>query len=276
MPVPRREVAVVPRRPGRGFYHCFGCGEGGDVFAFLMKIDGLGFSEAVERLADKFGVTLRREEGDVRDDRPRGPAAGPAARGQQGRPGVLRRRSSARPTRWPRASSSASGASTRPRPRTFGIGFAPRDGEALVRHLRQTGFTDEETVAAGLVAIGRGRRTTGSAAGCCGRSATPAATPSGSAPAGSSTTTGSRRSTSTPPRPPIYKKSQVLYGIDLARRDMARTSQAVVVEGYTDVMACHLVRRRRPRSRPAARRSATTTRGCCGGSCTTTRSSAAR
>src|SRR5688500_19308313 len=59
--------------PARQFWHCFGCGEGGDVISFLMKIDGLTFTETVERLADKYGVTLRREDGDVRDDRPRGP-----------------------------------------------------------------------------------------------------------------------------------------------------------------------------------------------------------
>ena len=59
--------------PARQFWHCFGCGEGGDVISFLMKIDGLGFTETVERLADRFGVTLRREDGDVRDDRPKGP-----------------------------------------------------------------------------------------------------------------------------------------------------------------------------------------------------------
>ncbi len=51
--------------PARQFWHCFGCGEGGDVIAFLMKIDGLGFTEVVERLADKYGVMLRREEGDA-------------------------------------------------------------------------------------------------------------------------------------------------------------------------------------------------------------------
>jgi DNA primase len=60
--------------PSRGFYHCFGCQAGGDVINFLMQIDGLTFGEAVERLADKYGVQLRREEGDVRDDRPRGPS----------------------------------------------------------------------------------------------------------------------------------------------------------------------------------------------------------
>src|ERR671939_175540 len=59
--------------PQRQFFHCFGCGEGGDVLHFLMKIDGLGFTEAVERLADRYAVTLRREEGDVREERPRGP-----------------------------------------------------------------------------------------------------------------------------------------------------------------------------------------------------------
>ena len=61
--------------PARQFLHCFGCSEGGDVISFLMKIDGLGFTEAVERLADQYGVTLRREEGDVRDDRPRARSA---------------------------------------------------------------------------------------------------------------------------------------------------------------------------------------------------------
>ena len=59
--------------PARGFYHCFGCSESGDVISFLMKMDGLTFTETVERLADKYGVTLRREEGDVREERPKGP-----------------------------------------------------------------------------------------------------------------------------------------------------------------------------------------------------------
>ena len=59
--------------PARNFWHCFGCGEGGDVIAFVMKIDGLGFSETVERLADKYGVQLRREEGDAPALRRRGP-----------------------------------------------------------------------------------------------------------------------------------------------------------------------------------------------------------
>ena len=62
--------------PSRGGYHCFGCGEGGDVISFLMKLDGLSFVETVERLAEKYGVELKREDGDGFDDRPRGPARG--------------------------------------------------------------------------------------------------------------------------------------------------------------------------------------------------------
>ena len=94
---------------------------------------------------------------------------------------------------------------------------------------------------AGRAGRGRaGRRTTGSAAGCCGRSARRAATPSASAPGGSSTTTGSRRSTSTPPRPRSTRRARCSTASTWPAREMARSSQAVVVEGYTDVMACHL------------------------------------
>ena len=121
----------------------------------------------------------------------------------------------------------------------FGVGFAPRDGDALLRHLRQKGFTDEETVAAGLVAIGRSAYDR-----FRGRLLWPIRDSSGD-----TIGFGARRIFDddrieakylNTPETPIYKKSQVLYGIDLARREIARSSRAVVVEGYTDVMACHL------------------------------------
>jgi DNA primase len=140
--------------PARGFVHCFGCGEGGDVFWFLMKIDGLGFSEAVERLADKVGVTLRREEGDARQDRPRGPQRARLVEAHKvaqefyadalGSPDAVVARQFLGERGFDQASAEQ-----------FGVGFAPRDGESLLRYLRQKRFTDEETVAAGLVAIVR-------------------------------------------------------------------------------------------------------------------------
>jgi DNA primase len=224
--------------PQRQFFHCFGCGEGGDVIAFLMKIDGLGFTEAVERLADKAGVTLRREEGDARPERPRGP--------QRAR---LVEAHKVAQEFYADALGSAEALTARQflgergfdqtAAEQFGVGFAPRDGDALLRHLRQRRFTDEETVAAGLVAIGRSAYDR-----FRGRLLWPIRDSSGD-----TIGFGARRIFDddrieakylNTPETPIYKKSQVLYGIDLARREIARSMQAVVVEGYTDVMACHL------------------------------------
>jgi DNA primase len=224
--------------PQRQFFHCFGCQEGGDVIAFLMKIDGLGFTEAVERLADRYGVTLRREEGDAREERPRGPQRGRLIEANKvaqefyadalGSPEALAARKFLGERGFDQAAAEQ-----------FGIGFAPRDGEALLRHLRQRRFTDEESVAAGLVAIGRSAYDR-----FRGRLLWPIRESGGD-----TIGFGARRIFDddrieakylNTPETSLYKKSQVLYGLDLARREIARTSQAVVVEGYTDVMACHL------------------------------------
>ncbi len=225
--------------PSKGYFHCFGCSEGGDVISFLQKIDGLGFAEAVERLADRYGIQLRYTESDAppqrRDGhlRPRLLEAHKAAAefyvDQLAAPDALAGRQFLAERGFDRDAADR-----------FGIGFAPRTGDALHRHLRACGFRDEELVTGGLVAQGnrghydrfRGRllwpirETNGDVIGF-----------------------GARRLFDddridakylNTPETPIYKKSHVLYGIDLARRDIARTSQAVVVEGYTDVMACHL------------------------------------
>ena len=224
--------------PARQFWHCFGCGEGGDVINFLMKIDGLSFVEAVERLGDKYGVQLRREDGDIREERAKGPqrrrlieahaAAQEFYAGRLGGPDALQARQFLDERGFDQSAAD-----------TFGVGFAPRDGEALTKHLRERGFTQEEVVAAGLVAIGRSAYDR-----FRGRLLWPIRDSSGD-----TIGFGARRIFDddkieakylNTPETPIYKKSQVLYGIDLARRDMARSSQAVVVEGYTDVMACHL------------------------------------
>lgn len=225
--------------PSRGFFHCFGCQVGGDVISFLMKIDGLGFSEAVERLADKYGVQLRREEGDDgQPERPRGPARGRLIEahkiaqefyaGHLSTPEALVARQFLGQRGFDQQAAE-----------TFGVGFAPRDGEALLRHLRQRRFTDEEAIAAGLVAQGRSVYDR-----FRGRLLWPIRDASGD-----TIGFGARRIFDddridakylNTPETAIYKKSQVLYGLDLARRDIARSSQAVVVEGYTDVMACHL------------------------------------
>jgi DNA primase len=122
---------------------------------------------------------------------------------------------------------------------TFGVGFSPRGGDDLLKYLRQKGFKDEELVTSGLIGEGRGLYDR-----FRGRLMWPIRDSSGD-----TIGFGARRIFDddrieakylNTPETPIYHKSQVLYGIDLARREIARGSQAVIVEGYTDVMACHL------------------------------------
>ncbi|TIC83950.1 DNA primase [Nocardioides sp. GY 10127] len=224
--------------PGRGFFHCFGCGEGGDVISFLMKIDGLSFAESVERLAEKSGITLEREDGDGEPERPRGPQRGRLVEAHRvaqewyadqlsGAEGVVGRRFLAE-----RGFDQDAAA-------RFGLGYAPREGEALYRHLKQKGFSIEEMTVGGLVAVGRSPYDK-----FRGRLLWPIREPGGE-----TIGFGARRLHDddrieakylNTAETPLYKKSQVLYGIDLARREIGKASQAVIVEGYTDVMACHL------------------------------------
>ncbi|MET0999024.1 MAG: DNA primase [Marmoricola sp.] len=224
--------------PSRGFYHCFGCQAGGDVIKFVMEMDGLGFTETVERLAEKVGIQLRYEEGGAPRPRSGGPQrprlieahkhAGEWYAEQLATPEALQARQFL-DSRGFDAEAAA----------LFGVGFSPRGGEDLLKHLRQKGFKDEELVTSGLIGEGRGLYDR-----FRGRLMWPIRDSSGD-----TIGFGARRIFDddrieakylNTPETPIYHKSQVLYGIDLARREIARASQAVIVEGYTDVMACHL------------------------------------
>ena len=230
-------------RPAVGAWHCFGCGEGGDVISFVQKVEHLTFTEAVERLAQKLGMELHYEEGGR-------PKDGEASLGRRSRL-VEAHRVAAEfylerllDTRSPEARVGRdflrergfdSEAATR-----FGVGFAPRGGEELSRHLRAKGFADEELVLGGL--SGRGSR--GVYDRFRGRLVWPIRDITGD-----TVGFGARRlfdddriaakylNTS---ETPIYRKSTVLYGLDLAKKSIAGERKAVVVEGYTDVMACQL------------------------------------
>jgi DNA primase len=227
-------------RPAQGYYHCFGCGVGGDAIKFLREIEGITFAEAVERLAAKYGLQLRYDEG-----------SSPGPRRDAGQRQRLLEAHKAAQEFY--ASTLASAPEAQPgrdfvkdrgfdqsAAELFGMGFAPRSGEALVAHLKGKGLRDEDLLVGGLAS--RGQR--GLYDRFRGRLLWPIREISGE-----TIGFGARRlfdddrveakylNTS---ETPLYKKSQVLYGIDLARREIARKSQAVVVEGYTDVMACHL------------------------------------
>ncbi len=230
-------------RPSVGSYHCFGCGEGGDVLSFVQKVEHLTFAESVERLAGKLGLELRYEDGD--GPRRDGVSLGKRSRlleahrvAQEFYEGLLldTGRAEARAGRdFLRERGFDSSAAQR-----FGVGFAPRDGEALTRHLRERGFTEDEMVGGGL--SGRGSR--GLYDRFRGRLVWPIRDTTGD-----TVGFGARRlfdddriaakylNTS---ETPIYKKSTVLYGLDAAKKAISTGRRAVVVEGYTDVMAAHL------------------------------------
>ena len=135
----------------RGFYHCFGCGEGGGVIDFVMKMDGLSFVETVERLAEKYGVELKREEGDGYEERAKGPARGKLIEAHR-----VAQEFYAEQLLTPDAAQARQFLTERgfdaAAAETFGLGFAPREGEALFKHLRARGFSADEVVGGGLAA----------------------------------------------------------------------------------------------------------------------------
>jgi DNA primase len=229
-------------RPQVGLWHCFGCGEGGDVISFVQKVDALGFTEAVELLAGRLAFQLRYEDDDGR---------GPARRDQVGARQRLVEANRAAAEYYAEQLAGAGDAVAgrqfladrgfdREAAARFGVGFAPRSGEALLRHLRGRGVIEDDLVASGLA--GRGSR--GLYDRFRGRLVWPIRDVTGEVVG-----FGARRLFDddrieakylNTPETSVYKKSQVLYGVDLAKRGIAKERRAVVVEGYTDVMACHL------------------------------------
>jgi DNA primase len=230
-------------RPAMGTYHCFGCGEGGDVISFVQKVEHLTFAETIERLAGKLGMELRYEDGGSgrRDEvgtgrRQRLLDAHRVAEEFYREVLVDMKRVDARSGRDFLRERGFDGAAAA----HFGVGFAPRGGDELARHLRGRGFTEEELTLGGLCA--RGSR--GLYDKFRGRLLWPIRDITGS-----TVGFGARRIFDddrmsakylNTAETPIYKKSQVLYGLDLAKKAIAADRQAVVVEGYTDVMAAQL------------------------------------
>ena len=222
-------------RPSQGFYHCFGCGEGGDVYKFVQQMDQLSFTEAVEKLAARIGFELSYEEGSASPEQ-----------GQKSR--ILEANNAAAAFYQEQLMTDAAipgreflkgRGFDKVAAEQFGIGFAPKGWNGLFDFLTKKGFSIDELVAAGLVTKSdrgaydkfRGRLiwpirdTTGQVIGF-----------------------GARKLFDDDQGPKylntsdtlVYHKSQVLYGIDLAKKDISKQQRVVVVEGYTDVMACHL------------------------------------
>ena len=226
--------------PSKGYFHCFGCQTGGDVIAFLMKIDHLTFTETIERLADRIGYTLRYEES---GSAPSGPSVN--------RSRLVAANALAATFFQEQLNTSPDAAHGRDlltkrgfdksACETFGVGYAPDSWDSLTKCLRAAGYTIEELELAGLSKMGergpidkfRNRLTwpirdiSGDVVGFGARKLASDEEDQGPKYLNTSET-------------PIYKKSQVLYGLDMAKKEIAKKRQVVIVEGYTDVMAAHL------------------------------------
>jgi DNA primase len=223
--------------PARGLFYCFSCAEGGDAIKFVQKIDGLSFVEAVERLAGRAGIDLRYEQGGYV----------PGQEQSQRRRLIDAHRAAAEFYAERLGGSDAAHARAFLAERgfeladaqRFGVGYSPKAWEDLTRHLRGRGFTDSDLISAGLAIQGnRGPRDR-----FRGRLMWPIRDLSGDVIA-----FGARKLDEqddgpkylNTPETSLFRKSTVLYGADLAKREIAQRRQAVIVEGYTDVMACHL------------------------------------
>ena len=223
--------------PARGLWYCFSCSEGGDVIKFVQKIDSLSFAEAVERLANRAGIELRYEQG----------GHVPGQEQSQRRRLLEAHRAAAEfyseQLTTPEAGDGRAFLASRgfemADAHRFRVGFAPAGWDVLTRHLRGRGFTEPELLAGGLASQGR----RGLIDKFRGRLIWPIADLTGDVIA-----FGARKLAAdddgpkylNTPETVLFKKSSVLYGADLAKRDIAQRRQAVLVEGYTDVMACHL------------------------------------
>ncbi|MFE9923536.1 DNA primase [Streptomyces sp. NPDC005774] len=224
--------------PSKGFFHCFGCQEGGDTLTFVMKIDHLSFSEAVERLAAQAGITLRYEEGGYNPAHQRGERIRLVEAHRIAADWYMEQLANSAEADTGRAFLAERGFD-QAAAQHFSVGYSPQGWDHLTRFLRGKGFTDKELVLSGLSQEGR----RGPIDRFRGRLMWPIRDIGGEVVG-----FGARKlyeSDNGPkylntPETAIYKKSHVLYGIDLAKKDIAKSSRAVVVEGYTDVMACHL------------------------------------
>ncbi len=223
-------------RPQQGFFHCFGCGESGDAISFLQKHDHLSFSEAVEALASKVGITLTYE--DARNSEPSGPAKSRLLSANAAAADFYRAALATQDAEPGRAFLTQRGFDAAAAAQ-FGVGFAPKGWDSLKNHLSGLGYTEPELLASGLLSQGdkgtydrfRGRLVwpirdiTGQTIGFGARKLFD----DDQGPKYLNT-----------PETPVYHKAQVLYGLDLAKRSIAQSNRVVVVEGYTDVMAAHL------------------------------------
>lgn len=226
-------------RPSLGVWHCFGCGAGGDVFKYVEQKENIDFREAVEFLADRYHIEMHYKQEQNNDSQARGSKRARLLEANEEAQKFFVSNlgtKEAAPARELLAGRNF----TPQQSARFSCGYAPKGWDNLVRYLANKGFTRQELLDAGLARLGqrgiydyfRGRLTwpirdsTGRTLGFGARKLY-------------DDDSISAKYINTPDTV-LYRKTQVLYGIDLAKANIVKKRQVVIVEGYTDVMACHL------------------------------------
>ena len=221
-------------RSAPAFYHCFGCGAGGDVYKFIQEIEHVGFTEAIEKLAEKSGFQLTYDEGSSQETSGRARLLAANQEASAFFSDQLQSAEGATAVKFLNSRGFDNQAIAQ-----FGIGYAPKGWQGLLDHLKAKGFTLDEAITAGLAMASD----KGGYDRFRGRVLWPIRD-SNSQVLGF----GARKLYEddqgpkylNTPETPIYHKGSVLYGLDLARKEIIKRKEIIVVEGYTDVMACHL------------------------------------
>ncbi len=222
--------------PVKKLYHCFGCGEGGDVLSLVIKLDGLGFEDAVEMLADRYGIEVEREE--LTGEEARRRAAAKRLDALLAEVALFYRRYLETAQEAEAARAYLEGRSIAPeQAERFGLGFAPESGRRVVQAAKAKGYTDTELEAAGVARRGPG----GLVDRFHGRVIFPLRDARGRVRGFGARVMegGEGPKYLNSPQSASFDKSRLLYGLDLARASIARRGRAIVAEGYTDVIALH-------------------------------------
>ncbi len=226
--------------PSKGFFHCFGCQVSGDAFSFLMKMEHLTFTEAVEKFADRIGYILTYEKGSVGVSMPASVKARLISAHFEAAKFYQDQLNTSSAAEFGRDLLTKRGFDKKACEQ-FGVGYAPDDWDALTKHLRALNYTIDELETAGLSKMGQ----RGPIDKFRNRLMWPIKDISGDVIGFGARKLASDEVDQGPKylntgETPIYKKSKVLYGLDVAKKEIAKKRQVVIVEGYTDVMAAHL------------------------------------
>lgn len=239
-PFHQEKTASMSIDRGRGLYHCFGCGAGGDVFSFVQETQAVGFGEAMEMLGAKAGITLVRDPEETRKRGRRAAAVEALRRAVEHYHQRLRKSTEGGPARaYLRARGYNADVIS-----AWKIGFAGLDWDNLVTALKAGGIADEAMLDAGLARRGRhglhdvfrGRLLfpihdlRGDPVGFGGRRLEEIPRDNTNNPDAKYVNSAESQ---------VYHKAHLLFGLDRARKAIADEGRAVVVEGYTDVIAMH-------------------------------------